>query len=61
MKKNALFKKQRELLKTFIHKTSKKTLKDPKILRIITKVYSKKMLHKKELDILKGKKKKRKK
>lgn len=61
MKKSTLFKKQRELLKKFIHKTSKKTLTDPKILKIITKVYSKKILNRKEIEMLKGNKKKRKK
>jgi len=59
MKSEVLFKKQRELLRRFIRKAGK-TLKDPKILRIITKIYSKKVLSKEELETLKkqGKKSK---
>lgn len=47
----ALFEKQRELLRRFMRKTRK--VFHPGILRIATKVYSKKRLSKKELEVLK--------
>lgn len=53
MKKEALFKKQRELLREFLKKTKNQTLDNPKISKIITKIYSKQKLSKKELDMLK--------
>ncbi|MDP2906920.1 MAG: hypothetical protein Q8O03_03180 [Nanoarchaeota archaeon] len=57
MGKEALFKKQRELLREFLKKTRDQTLNSPTISKILTKIYSKQKLNKKELDVLKKPKK----
>lgn len=59
MKEESLFKKQRKILREFLKKTRDQTLNNPTISRIITKIYSKKILSKKELEALKGKKRKK--
>lgn len=58
MKSEAIFKKQRKLLRTFLKKTRDQTLNSPTISKIITKIYKKRKLNKKELDMLKKPRKK---
>ncbi|MBU4501472.1 MAG: hypothetical protein KKA79_02690 [Nanoarchaeota archaeon] len=54
MKEKDLFKKQRELVIKLI-RNSNRILNDSTILKIITKIYSKKKLNKKEMSVLEKK------